>query len=22
KAPLMAWTVVNEIIINFEHWVL
>ncbi|ASJ08949.1 16S rRNA methyltransferase [Thermococcus siculi] len=21
KAPLMAWTVVNEIIINFEHWV-
>ncbi len=21
KGPLMAWTVVNEIIINFEHWV-
>ncbi|WP_297092153.1 16S rRNA methyltransferase [Thermococcus sp.] len=21
KAPLMAWTVMNEIIINFEHWV-
>ena len=20
KAPLMAWTVVNEVIINFEHW--
>lgn len=20
--PLMAWTVVNEVIINFEHWVL
>ncbi|NJE10000.1 16S rRNA methyltransferase [Thermococcus sp. MAR1] len=22
KEPLMAWTVVNEIIVNFEHWSL
>ncbi|ASA77262.1 16S rRNA methyltransferase [Thermococcus sp. 5-4] len=22
KAPLMAWTVVNEVIISFEHWIL
>ncbi|AFL94472.1 ribosome biogenesis protein [Thermococcus cleftensis] len=22
NVPLMAWTIVNEIIINFEHWVL
>ncbi|ASJ14281.1 16S rRNA methyltransferase [Thermococcus radiotolerans] len=22
NAPLMAWTVVNEVIISFEHWIL